>query len=58
VAGFLNGEIGFLDIVAVVAAGLEAAPSGPVATVDDVFAVDREARVLARERMAQIALRR
>jgi 1-deoxy-D-xylulose-5-phosphate reductoisomerase len=58
VAGFLNGEIGFLDIVAVVAAGLEAAPSGPVATVDDVFAVDREARVSARERMAQFALRR
>jgi len=58
VAGFLNGEIGFLDIVAVVAAGLEAAPTGPVATVDDVFVVDHEARVLARERMAQFALRR
>jgi len=58
VAGFLSGEIGFLDIVAVVAAGLEAAPAGVVATVEDVFAVDREARIQARKSMAQFARRR
>jgi len=58
VAGFLNGEIGFLDIVAVVAAGLEAAPAGAIATVEDVFAVDHEARIQARKSMAQFARRR
>ncbi|MFT5540271.1 MAG: 1-deoxy-D-xylulose-5-phosphate reductoisomerase [Alphaproteobacteria bacterium] len=44
VAGFLNGQIGFLDIYSVVAEVLGKAPTGTVATIEDVVAVDERAR--------------
>jgi 1-deoxy-D-xylulose-5-phosphate reductoisomerase len=52
VAAFLAQGIGFLDIAAVVADTLEAAEARglirPLTTLDDVLAVDTEARQLAR----------
>ena len=52
VEAFLDGRIGFLDIATTVASCLEAAESqgfmGSAGTLDDVLAVDREARLLAR----------
>jgi 1-deoxy-D-xylulose-5-phosphate reductoisomerase len=44
VARFLAGEIGFLDIAALVETTLSAMPASPIATLDDVLAVDAEAR--------------
>ena len=47
VAAFLGGEIGFLDIAAIVADTLAAVASGPVASLDEVIAIDGEARRVA-----------
>jgi 1-deoxy-D-xylulose-5-phosphate reductoisomerase len=44
VAAFLAERLGFLDIVAVVEATLEAVTHATPATLDDVFALDRAAR--------------
>ena len=47
VAAFLAKEIGFLDIAAIVADTLAAVASGPVASLDEVTAIDGEARRVA-----------
>jgi 1-deoxy-D-xylulose-5-phosphate reductoisomerase len=47
VAAFLAGKIRFLGIAAVVERVLEKTPSGPLGSIDDVLAADREARRLA-----------
>ncbi len=44
VAGFLAGAIGFLDIAAVVAETLDRVATAPVASLDEVIAVDGAAR--------------
>ena len=49
VARFLAGEIGFLDIAAIVEHTLDRVPSPEMATLDDVIAVDAEARRVAGE---------
>ena len=48
VAAFLDGRVGFLDIVAVVEATLEAIPATAPASLDDVLDLDRAARERAR----------
>ena len=47
VAKFLAGEIGFLDIAAVVEATLERLPHTELQSLDDVYSIDREAREVA-----------
>ncbi len=47
VAAFLGGEVGFLDIAAIVADTLAQVPAAPVASLDDVVAVDGAARAAA-----------
>jgi len=49
VAAFLEERLGFLDIVAVVEATLEAVPPTAPASLDEVLALDRTARERARE---------
>ena len=49
VASFLDGHIGFLDIVATVERTLERLPDRRIASLDDVYALDREARATARQ---------
>jgi 1-deoxy-D-xylulose-5-phosphate reductoisomerase len=49
VRAFLDRRIGFLDIVAVVVATLERYDPYDPATLEEVFAIDREARILAEE---------
>ncbi|KPF80521.1 1-deoxy-D-xylulose 5-phosphate reductoisomerase [alpha proteobacterium AAP81b] len=44
VAAFIAGQVGFLDIDAIVAATLAKVPSGPVGSLDEVVAVDGAAR--------------
>jgi 1-deoxy-D-xylulose-5-phosphate reductoisomerase len=58
VQGFLNGEIGFLDIIRVVSGALDRTPRASVATVEDVIAVDHAARALAGEQVAKFRGRR
>ena len=57
VQGFLDGEIGFLDIVSVVSEVLSRSPGASVATVDDVIMVDQAARRIAREQVASFRAR-
>lgn len=52
VAAFLDGRIGYLDISETVDAALERATTTSVATLDDVMAVDTEARHAARSYVA------
>ncbi len=52
VHGFLAGKIGFLDIVRTVEQTLERVPAVPLAGLDDVHAVDSEAREVAAELVA------
>lgn len=49
VASFLKGQIGFLDIAKLNERVLTSTSIGPVDTLDDVFAADRQARLLASE---------
>lgn len=49
VAAFLAGQVGFTQIVQCVANVLECSPVPPPASLDEVIAVDREARIRARE---------
>ena len=49
VARFLAGEIGFLDIAAIVEHTLDRVPAPDMGTLDDVIAVDAEARRVAGE---------
>jgi 1-deoxy-D-xylulose-5-phosphate reductoisomerase len=51
VAAFLRGQIGFLEIAAIVADTLERYDPAAPATLDAVFAVDGEARRLAGQRV-------
>jgi 1-deoxy-D-xylulose-5-phosphate reductoisomerase len=48
VAAFLDRRIGFLDIAATVERTLEALPSPRLDRLDDVYAIDAEARAVAR----------
>ena len=52
VAGFLGGQIGFLDIAAIVADTLDCLDAAPVASLDEVVAIDGQARAEATRRMA------
>ena len=47
VASFLAGRIGFLDIERVVESALDTLPSSVPSSIDDVVAVDNEARLYA-----------
>ncbi len=49
VHGFLQERIGFLDIPRVVGMTMERVLAGPLATLAEVFAIDREARRVASE---------
>src|SRR5215469_13979502 len=57
VAAFLDGRIGFLDIAAVVEETLAALPDRRIATLDDVYDTDREARAYASSRVGNGARR-
>jgi 1-deoxy-D-xylulose-5-phosphate reductoisomerase len=52
---FINERIGFLDIAAIVEETLAAMPVGPLASLDHVHDIDREARALAAELAARRA---
>jgi 1-deoxy-D-xylulose-5-phosphate reductoisomerase len=52
VEGFIDGRIRFGDIAAVVEETLDALPVRPAATLAAVLDADREARAVARERIA------
>ena len=47
VAAFLDGRVGFLDIERVVEGTLERTDSGALASLDDVYRTDAEARRVA-----------
>jgi 1-deoxy-D-xylulose-5-phosphate reductoisomerase len=49
VAGFLAGRIGFLDIERVVEGALDTLPSMVPSSIDDVVAIDNEARLFAED---------
>ena len=55
VAAFLAGRIGFLDIAAIVADVLGSYEAPPPESLEDVFAIDGEARRRTRERMEKLA---
>ena len=54
VHGFLDGRIGFLDIAGAVESTLEALPDGALGSLDDVLALDGEARRIAEEIVARL----
>jgi 1-deoxy-D-xylulose-5-phosphate reductoisomerase len=56
VAAFLEGNLPFLGIPAVIEQVLERMPASPLRSIDDVLAADAEARRLAREVSARQAL--
>ncbi len=58
VARFLAGELGFLDIAAVVEETLSAMPTQSIATLEDVMGVDTEARRVAAHGAGQRAAKR
>jgi 1-deoxy-D-xylulose-5-phosphate reductoisomerase len=53
VAAFLDERIGFLDIAATVERSLERLPNRRIAGLDDVYALDREARAVASSLIGQ-----
>jgi 1-deoxy-D-xylulose-5-phosphate reductoisomerase len=53
VAAFIAGQVGFLDIGAVVAETLALIPAGPVGSLAEVVAIDAEARAGARAAVAR-----
>lgn len=56
VAGFLSGQIGFLDIVATVGRTLERyQPNAAPASISDVLSIDAAARAVAAEQMLKEA---
>jgi 1-deoxy-D-xylulose-5-phosphate reductoisomerase len=57
VHAFLEGRIGFLEITGVVEAALERLGIEPIASIDDVFAVDVAARALSSELMSRARAR-
>lgn len=56
VAAFIAGQAGFLDIDAIVAETLNMVASGPVATLEEVMAIDAAARRTARALVAKRAV--
>ena len=56
VAGFLDRKTGFLDIPHIVSGALETVPASEINSVEDVFAIDIEARRVARELLAETRL--
>ncbi len=52
VEGFLDHRVGFLDIERIVEATLERVPAAALASLDDVFVADTEARRVANEILA------
>ena len=54
VHGFLDGRIGFLDIAGAVEATLEALPDGALGSLDEVLALDGEARRIAEQIVARL----
>ena len=54
VHGFLDGRIGFLDIAGAVESTLEALPDGALGSLDDVLALDGEARRIAEGIVARL----
>ena len=50
VNAFLNGRLGFLDIAAVVEATLERIPRTNLTSLEDVYAIDEDARRIANEK--------
>ena len=54
VHGFLDGRIGFLDIAGIVESTLEVLPDGALGSLDDVLALDGEARRIAEEIVARL----
>ncbi len=54
VAGFLGGEVGFLEIAGIVEETLATMPLDKLASLDAVFAVDSEARRVAEELIARV----
>lgn len=57
VAGFLAGNLGFLDIPRVVAETLDKMPVGAIGSVDDVLSVDAAARQVTEEIMSDTRVR-
>jgi 1-deoxy-D-xylulose-5-phosphate reductoisomerase len=57
VAGFLDNNLGFLDIPRIVAETLEKMPVSAIRSVDDALSVDNEARHIARDIMTETRLR-
>lgn len=55
VSAFLQGRIGFLDIPALVEAGLGALPSTPAVSLDALLAADASARDYAKQAVIRIA---
>ncbi len=55
VAAFISGQVGFLDIDAIVAATLARVASGPVGSLDEVVEVDAAARAEARQQARERA---
>jgi len=55
VAAFLERRIGFLDIATIVASTLERYGPADPGSLDDVFAIDREARRVATELLEGLA---
>ncbi len=55
VAAFLEGKLGFLNIIALVEQTLEAMPTAPLSSIEAVVFVDQEARRLAREMLPLLA---
>lgn len=53
VHAFLDKRIGFLDICRVVEQALEATDAGPIASLEDVFALDRKTRETAKQILKQ-----
>ena len=56
VQSFLTENIGFLDITAVVERTLERLPAAPIYALDDVVEADTEARAVASECVARLAV--
>jgi len=57
VAGFLAGNLGFLDIPRAVAETLDKMPVGAIGSVDDVLSVDAAARQVTEEIMSDTRVR-
>ena len=57
VAGFLDNNLGFLDIPRIVTETLEKMPVSAIRSVDDALSVDNEARHIARDIMTETRLR-